>query len=74
MKQGWLVSHSPPHTELYDILIAQPVPKIDALDHGRGPLVARDEGDSLEHVFDVAMAPVLAFDGGDGGDVWFVTG
>jgi hypothetical protein len=27
--------------------------------------VAVDECDRLEHIFDVAMAPVLAFDGGD---------
>jgi hypothetical protein len=26
--------------------------------------VAVDECDRLEHIFDVAMAPVLAFDGG----------
>lgn len=31
--------------------------------------MAGDEGDGLEHVFDVAMAPVLALDGGDGGDI-----
>ena len=43
-------------------LIAQPVSKVSALDHGGSPLVALDEGDRLEHVFDIAMAPVLAFD------------
>lgn len=48
-----------------DSLISQPVTEVYALDHGRGPFVAVDECDRLEHIFDVAMAPVLAFDGGD---------
>lgn len=29
-----------------------------------------DKGDGLEHVLDIAMAPVLALDGGDGGDIY----
>lgn len=55
-------------------LVAQPVAEINALDHGGGPFVALEAGDGLEHVFDVAMAPVLALDGGDGGDIWDVSG
>lgn len=31
--------------------------------------MALDEGDGFEHVFDVAVAPVVAFDLGNGGDV-----
>jgi hypothetical protein len=34
--------------------------------------VALDEGNCLEHIFDVAMAPVLPFDLGDRGDVCIV--
>lgn len=32
--------------------------------------MAGDEGDGLEHVLDVAMAPVLSLDSGNGGDIW----
>lgn len=28
-----------------------------------------DEGNGLEHILDISMAPVLALDGGDGCDV-----
>jgi hypothetical protein len=42
-------------------LIAQPVSEINALDHSRRPLVAFDKGNSLEHIFDVAMSPIFAF-------------
>lgn len=55
-------------------LVPQPVPEINALDHCRGPFVAFETDDCFEHVFDVAMAPVLALDGGDGGDIWDVSG
>lgn len=57
-----------------DSLIAQPVTKINAFDHGGGPFVALETDDGLEHILDVAMSPVLAFDGGDGGDVWRAQG
>ena len=50
-------------------VVAQPVAKVDTLDHHAGPFMAFQEGYLLEHVFDVAMAPVVAFDLGDGGDV-----
>lgn len=52
-----------------DSLIAQPVSKVDAFDHHRGPLVALDEGDGLEHILDIAMAPILAFNGRNGRDI-----
>ena len=32
--------------------------------------MALNTGNGLKHIFDVAMAPVLAFDNGDGGDIW----
>lgn len=51
------------------LLVTQPVAKIHALHHGGGPFVAVDEGQRLEYVLDISMAPVLAFNGGDGGDV-----
>ncbi len=44
-------------------LIAQPVSKVHALDHGGGPFVSTDERDRLEHILNVAMAPVFALDG-----------
>ena len=50
-------------------VIAQPVAKVDALDHPRVPLVATQTGDGGKHVLDVAMSPVLALDLGDGCDV-----
>lgn len=50
-------------------LIPQPVSEVDAFDHRGGPFVAGDERDGLEHILDVAMAPVLPLDGGDGGNV-----
>lgn len=31
--------------------------------------MALDKGDGLEHILDIAMAPVLALDGGDGCDI-----
>jgi len=51
------------------VLVPQPISKINPLDHNRRPLVTFDKGDSLEHIFDITMAPVLALDGGDGSDV-----
>lgn len=50
-------------------LITQPVTKIHTLDHGGGPFVTGDESQRLEDIFDITMAPVLAFDGGDRGDI-----
>lgn len=50
-------------------IVAQPVAEVDALDHHGRPLVALEAGNSLEHVLDVAMAPVLALNGGDARDV-----
>jgi len=32
--------------------------------------VVLDAGDLLEQIFDVAMPPVLSFDGRDRGDIW----
>ena len=52
-----------------DSLIPQPVAEVYSLDHGRGPFVAVDECQRLENIFDVAMAPVLAFDSRDRCDV-----
>jgi hypothetical protein len=43
-------------------VVAEPVAKVDALDHHRVPLVASQTGDSGEHIFDIAMAPVVALD------------
>ena len=51
------------------LLVPKPVPKINTLDHRGGPFVAVDEREGLEHILDVAMAPVFAFDGGDRGDI-----
>jgi hypothetical protein len=48
-------------TEIHS-LISQPVSKVHPLDHVRGPFMTLDEGDSLEHVLDISMAPILAFD------------
>ena len=50
-------------------IVAQPVAKIHALDHHRRPLVSLETRDRLEHVLYIAMAPVVAFDLGDRGDV-----
>jgi hypothetical protein len=44
-------------------LIAQPISKVYTLDHGGGPFVAGDERDRLQHILDIAMAPVYALDG-----------
>lgn len=51
------------------LLVPKPVAKINTLDHRGSPFVAVDEREGLEHVLDVAMAPVFAFDGGDRGDI-----
>ena len=45
------------------------LPKIDPLDHHGGPFVTLDESHGFENVFDVAMAPVFAFNGGYRGNV-----
>lgn len=50
-------------------LITKPVSKVHALDLVRGPSVAGDKGDCVEHVLDVAMTPVLPFYSGDGGNI-----
>lgn len=50
-------------------LIAQPVAEIYALDHGGSPLMTVDKGQGLEDIFNIAMAPVLAFNCRDGCDV-----
>ena len=50
-------------------VITQPVAKVNAFDHHAGPLVTLKTSDLLEHIFDVAMAPVVALNLGDGGDV-----
>jgi hypothetical protein len=41
------------------------VPEVDPLDHHGGPFVTLDASNSLENVFDIAMAPVLTLHGGD---------
>lgn len=46
-----------------DSLISQPVSKVDPFNHHRGPLVTLDEGNRLENVLDIAMAPIFAFNG-----------
>lgn len=43
------------------VLVAQPISKVDALDHRGCPFVTRDERDRLEHIFDISMAPILSF-------------
>ena len=50
-------------------VVSEPVTEVDARDHHSGPFLAVDEGQSLEHVFDVAMSPVVALDLGDGGNI-----
>jgi hypothetical protein len=54
---------------LSDELIPQPVPKVHPLDHHRSPFMTLDEGNGLERIFNVAMAKVVAFDCGYGGDI-----
>lgn len=56
-----------------DVLVPQPISKINPLDHNRRPLVTFNKGDGLEHIFDITMAPVLALDGGDGSDVCIIS-
>lgn len=62
--------HPTQHVYVDDSLVAQPVSKVNALDHGGGPFVAVDEGDCFEDVFDIAMAPVLPLESGDRSNVW----
>ena len=52
-----------------NVLISQPIPEIDPLDHDRRPLVALNKGDGLEHILDISMAPVLALDGRNRSDI-----
>lgn len=42
-------------------IVSQPVPEISPSDHHGCPLQMRQEGDSLEHILNVAMTPVAAF-------------
>ena len=48
-------------TEIHS-LISQPISEVHPLDHVRGPFMALDEGNSLEHILNISMAPILAFD------------
>jgi hypothetical protein len=58
----------PPDREI--LLIAQPISKVDTLDHARSPFVALDESERLDSVFDIAMAPILALDGRYRSDIY----
>lgn len=65
---------TPAHNQqISGVLIPQPIPKINPLDHNRRPLMTLDKRDSLEHILDITMAPVLALDGGDGSDVCIIS-
>ena len=50
-------------------VVAEPVAEVGALNHQGGPFLAVQEGQGLEHVLDVAVAPVVALDLGNRGDV-----
>lgn len=53
--------------------IAEPMevdePKVNTFDHHGIPFVMTNASNSLQDIFNVAMAPVLTFDGGDRSDV-----
>ena len=46
-------------------VISQPVAKVDSFDHHAGPFVTFNESNGLEHVLNIAMAPIAPFDLGD---------
>jgi hypothetical protein len=45
------------------------LPKVDPLDHHGGPFMTLDACHQLEGIFNVAMTPIPAFDGGNRGDI-----
>jgi len=45
------------------------IPKVNSLDHHGIPFVVLDAGNLLKQIFDVAMAPIMTFDGRDGCNV-----
>lgn len=49
------------------------IPEIGSFDHHGSPFVVLDTGDLLKKIFDVAMAPILAFNGRYRCDVFTVS-
>ena len=50
-------------------VVAEPVAKVGPLDHHRGPFLAVEEEERLEHILNVSMSPIVTFDLGDRRDV-----